>query len=203
MILNRILAPVLLAAGLALTAVPALAADPPVVPAPAQDIGPAVIVNDPARLQVTENIMTNLGLYNVMVHVGQKELLNSATAASYTPAQKAQLAKDFADAMAARRGQMIHKLAAGVRGDFSLEQLNNLQALSRVKYVQDLVAQGADPNMPADASSMSVADQNLVQSVGNQPYVNDFFTKAIDYNVLKDDVVAATLDAYKAFNKSN
>jgi hypothetical protein len=180
---------------------PALAQTP--VAAPTADLGPAVIVNDPARLQVTESIMTNLGLYEIMVHVGQKELLDSPAAANYTPTQKAQLAQYFAAAMAPRRTQLIHKLAASVRGDFSLDQLNSLQALSRVKYVQDLVAQGADPNMVADASSLTVADQNLVQSVGNQPFVSDFFTKAINYNVLKDDVVAATLEAYKAFNKGN
>jgi hypothetical protein len=192
---NRFFAPLVLAAGLALTAAPAL------MPAAAQ--AQTVIASDPARLRAVEGIMTNLKLYEVMVHMGQKTLVESPDAANYTPAQKAQLAQYFADAMAKRRTVLIHKLAVGTRGDYSMDQLNNLLALSKVKYVQDLVAQGADPSQFADASSMTVADQNLVQAVGNQPYVGDFFTKAIDYDVIKDDIVAATLETYKAFGNAN
>lgn len=196
MTFNRFFAPVLMAAGLATA--------PAMLPAAAQAQTSAqtVIVSDPARLQVTESIMTNLKLYEIMVHVGQKTLLESNDVASYSAAQKTQLTQAFADAMAKRRGSVIRKLAAGVRGDFSMEQLNNLNALSRIKYVQDLIAQGADPTLVADAGSMSTADQTFIQSIGNAPYVTDFFTKAIDYNVIKDDVIAATVDAYKVMGKT-
>lgn len=195
MTMKRLFTPLLLAAGLSMTAAPAL------IPAAAQ--AQTVIASDPARLQKVEGIMTNLKLYEVMVHMGQKTLVESPGSASYTSAQKAQLAQYFSDAMAKRRTVLIHKLAVGTRGDFSADQLDNLVALSKVKYVQDLVAQGADPSQVADASSMTVADQNLVQTVGNAPYVGDFFTKAINYDVIKDDVVAATLEAYKAFGGAN
>ncbi|HVZ30154.1 MAG TPA: hypothetical protein VG839_07145, partial [Asticcacaulis sp.] len=169
---KRFFAPVLLAAGLALAAVPALLP----VAADAQ-----VLADSPAKVQAVETILGNLKVYDVLVHVGQKSLLESPDAANYTPAQKAQLSQLFASAMAKRRTVLVHKLAMSCRSDYTLDQLNNLTQLSKIKYIQDLVAQGGDPSLIADAGSLTVADQDVVQTVGNAPYASDFFNQALDY----------------------
>lgn len=194
MTVKRFFATAFLAAGLVLTTAPAaLAADP----------APLAIASDPAKLRAAEGIMTNLKLYDLMVSAGQKALAENPDAASYTPAQKTQLAQAFADAMAKRRTSIVHKLAAGCRGDYTTDQLNNLTALSKVKYVQDLIFQGADPSHVADAGSMTVAEQTLLQKIGNETYVNAFFAQALDLTVVKDDVTDARQEAFAAVKPAN
>ncbi len=198
MTVNRFIAPLFVAAGLVMAAAPAAQAADTAPPAPQTADTRLLIASDPAKLRVTQGIVTNLKLYELMVRVGQKTLAETPETASYTPDRKAALAQAFNDAMAKRRAGMIQKLAAGTRGDFSLEQLNNLTTLSKIKYVQDLIAQGADPSLVADAGTMTVAEQNLIQTLGNEAYVSTFFTQGLNFDVIKGDITDATLEAFAA-----
>ena len=82
-------------------------------------------------------------------------------------------------------------------GAYTSAQLDELLALSKIKYVQDLVLAGGDASLATpDENSMTATERALFTRLMMEPWVTDFFTK-FDYSTASPDVGAAAEAAVK------
>jgi hypothetical protein len=211
----------LLTVGLCLAATPVLAAPsavPPAIAASGHDVAdvatamaahlqasPRVAIGtnaaagavstDQAKIALGAQVLGNLHIYDIFMIGFKKGFLEDPQMASWPPADRDLLLSLLTEEMGKRKDDMLRAMAATSVDAYSTDQLNQLVALSKIKFVQDLFLYAADQSgTPPDANSMTADEQTLFNSLMSQQWVAQFFkfdTSAIE-PIAEQAYVAAT-----------
>lgn len=178
--------------GLASIATPDMAA---AQPAPAAETAP-----DPAKVNLTIQIYSNLKIVEILTSATVHALAKEPETASLTPAQKEKLLQLFQEAMMAKRDVFLYKLAAAHCGPYTTEQLTTLVNLSKIKYIQDMLAQGAgELDTAPDPATLTPAETAFLTSLDNQPYVTAFLQDSANFDAIEPDLNAMYEDVATRF----
>ncbi len=174
------------------------AADTTASPA-ADTVGtPAV---DPAKVDIAEHIIINLRFYDILAYGGEIGLLESPATASYSPEQKEKLRACFEASIQSARLTIIRKLAVASAGGYSVDQLNVILNLSKIRYMQDSILEGANPAWVADERTVTPEDLAMMNAHGDDAYTTSFL-KSVSYDTVDADLGNALTGAYQAFVSS-
>ncbi len=177
--------------GLACVVAPQVAAaqTPAISPAP-----------DPAKVNLTIQIYSNLKIIEVLTSATVHAMANEPDANSLTPLQKEKLLQMFKEAMLAKRSVFLYKLAAAHCGPYTTEQLTNLVSLSKIKYIQDMLAEGAgELDKAPDPSTMTPAEIALLSSLNDQAYVTTFLQDSANFDAIDPELNALYEDVATRF----
>lgn len=153
------------------------AAQSPAGPAVANGTNAAAgpMSTDEAKIALGIEIVGNMRFYDLAIIGGKKGINQTPELASWSQADRDLLCAYFAEEMEKYRTVTIRTLAAGAVDPYSMDQLNQLVALSRVKFIQDMVMYSADPTRPMpNAASMTPAEKTLVDGLMEKQWVADF-----------------------------
>ena len=158
----------------------------------------AVPAPDPAKVAVVEQIYGNLRIIEVMGSGATQSILKDDDYKEYTPAQRTKLAQFFMDGLEAAKPSLLHKLALAHSSKYTMDQLNTLLSLSKITYVQQLLAKGADASLPdPDPSIMTPAEKSVFDLLDTEQYTEDFLTESADFSSINDDVSAVAVAAFQ------
>ncbi|EGF92541.1 hypothetical protein ABI_09780 [Asticcacaulis biprosthecium C19] len=153
---------------------------------------------DAAKLDITARIIGNLKVVNVMARAGTQTLLADETIKSFTPVEQTRLVKFYTDGLYAQETALNRKLAASCADKFTMDELKVLLRLTQIRYVQQLVAQGGDPSLTADPSTMTADDRAIYDQYANSDLVPRL-AQHLDFGVITPDLEAITLQAITDF----
>lgn len=153
---------------------------------------------DPAKVAVVEQIYGNLRIIEVMGSGASQSIMKDDDYKDYTPAQRTKLAQLFIDGLEAAKPSLLHKLALAHADKYSMDQLNSLLALSKIKYVQQLLAKGADDSLPEpDPATMTTSEKAVYDTLDTQQFTEDFLTDSADFSSISDDVSNVAVAAFQ------
>lgn len=176
-----------------------VAAEAQPTPVPAT---PAPPVPTAAQVAVGEQVITNLHLFELLAYGGHNGILQNESIAAMPVDDQNRLGAMFDEEIAAHRAETVHAMATSNSGYYTTEQLGQLLALSKIKYVQDLVLAGGDTSLATpDETSMTEAERTLFTTMMNEAWVNDFFEQ-FDYTTATPTVGAAADAAFNRFSAS-
>ncbi|ESQ92979.1 hypothetical protein ABAC460_01640 [Asticcacaulis sp. AC460] len=158
----------------------------------------AAQATDPVKLDLTARVLGNLKIVDVMARAGAQTLLADETIKSFTPTEQNRLVQFYTDGLHAEESALNRKLAASCADDFTADELKVLLRLSQIKYIQQLVAQGGDPSINADPSTMSADDKAVYDQYSNSDLVTRLADN-LDFDAIKPDLEAITLQAVTDF----
>jgi hypothetical protein len=167
-------------------------------PAAAESVVSAPI---PEKVAIGEQIITNLQMVPIMTLGAKKGLLAQPSIQAHTPADRDRLLALVDQEMQKSSGAIVHALAEGNVDRFTITQLNDILALSKIKFIQDTVLSGADPSLVTpDPSSMTPEEKALFIRSNNSPHVNDFLAN-FNFEPAKPAALAALRAAFQAWSK--
>jgi hypothetical protein len=153
---------------------------------------------DPAKVEMVERIIVNLHCYDLLVYAGELSMLENAPLGAYTGDQKEHLRTLWDDAISTRRAVILHKLAVANIGNFTDEQLATLFALSKIRYLQDGMWEGANSAMVADERNLTPEDTILINKPGAAELVGSFLD-SFSADTITPELTSATSEAFQAF----
>ena len=153
--------------------------------------GAACAQATPAKIATGVQIVTNLHLYDLLLYGGRIGVMKNEALANLPQADKDRILVLFGEEMSTRRSDTIRLMAEANVAPYSVQQLNDLLDLSKIKYVQDLVLAGGDASLATpNENSMTAAERALFTRLMAESWVIDFFTK-FDYSTAAPNVAAA------------
>lgn len=165
----------------------------------APQVAQAQTTPSPATVAKGMQIVANLHLYDLLVYGGRVGILKADEIAKLPQADQDRIAAMFVEEMTARRDDTIRKMAEANFGSFTPAQLDDLLALSKIKYVQDLVLAGGDSSLATpDETSMNATERALFTRLMNETWVTDFFTK-FNYDTASANVAEAAQAAMQRY----
>lgn len=152
---------------------------------------PAAAEAPAAKVARTRQIITQLKLYDLLMFGARKGLLSRPEFAEKPKSDHDRLVALLTEEMEARRAVAIDAMAAANADRFSVEQLDQLVQVSKIKYLQDMVLAGGDPSLATpNEAGMTEAERALFYEVMSQPWVGDFFT-TFNYNAASPFITSA------------
>jgi len=174
----------------------------PTLPALAQGAAPAAAAPvDAAKVDIGIQIVRELKFIDILILGGQKGMRQNPEFASTPASDWARLDALFAEEMHKRGDTIIRKMAEANVGAYSTDDLNHVLALAKIKYVQDLVLQGADSSLVTpDFDGMTAAEKATFDTYSNDPAVTQFLSGFTFGSISGDisDAVIAALTRYDA-----
>lgn len=158
----------------------------------------AAQATDPVKLDLTARVLGNLKIVDVMARAGAQTLLADETIKTFTPTEQNRLVQFYTDGLHAQEGALNRKLAASCADQFTVDELKVLVRLSQIKYIQQLVAQGGDPSLVADPSTMSADDKAVYDQYSNSDLVPRLASN-LNFDIIKPDLEAITIQAITDF----
>jgi hypothetical protein len=146
-----------------------------------------------------EQIYSNLGVVDVMKLSMQQSLINAPSMSNFTSAQKAKLVEITGTVMDEQRPALLHKLAVANKGDLTPPQLQVILKISKIKYIQDAIAHGADPSRVADPKTMTAEESTFLDSVEKEQYILDFLQRSANFDSVKPDMEAISTTVVERF----
>jgi len=183
--------PIVLAAALAFAAAaPALAQT-----APADATAPAP---DAASVVVAEQVITNLGMFDIMVYGYDQGVRESEDFNDLTADQKERYIAIFNLRVDAERPALVHKLALNAASRVTRDEMTDMLALSKIGYLKAIIKASAEGTPDPDPDMMSADEKKLFDQFSNADFVSRFLD-GVDVNLIGDDVIRIGADAYTAF----
>jgi len=164
------------------------------VAAQAAPVTPAT-EHDPEKIAVGTEIMANLQLVEIAVAGARIALAEDKDVQQLPAAKRQRLSALIEEEIRARRDIIDREMAAANVDRFTVDQLNVILSLSRIKFVQAVLLHGAGLVPEPDPASVTPAEQALIEANGDQPYVLDFF-KNLDMDPLGAQVGIAIHNAF-------
>ena len=130
--------------------------------------------HDPAKVAIGAEIMDNLQLIEVAVVGVKMGMAQDPEFQKLPEANRARLTRLVEEEVRARKDIIDRKMAEANVDRFTIAQLNIILRLSQTKVMQDMVLYGAGLAPKPDINSAPAADQALIATYGNEPYVSDF-----------------------------
>ncbi|MDV6331783.1 hypothetical protein [Asticcacaulis sp. 201] len=146
-----------------------------------------------------EEIYSNLGVVDVMKLSMQQALINAPSMSNFTSAQKAKLVEITGTVIDEQRPALLHKLAIANRGDLTPPQLQVILKISKIRYIQDAIAHGADPSRVADPKTMTAEESAFLDSVEKEQYILDFLQRSANFDTVKPDMEAISTTIIERF----
>ncbi len=161
----------------------------------------AAPTHDPAKQATVVKILDNLGAYDLLVF-GSKQGFQTDDGFKTLPAgDQTLLLSLMTEELGKRRQALLNDMASTDCDAFTTDQLKDLLAMSKIKYVHDLMMSKGDPSRPApDPASMTASEKALYDRLDQATFAGDFLNN-IGYNNAVDDLKAAdqaAIDRYKA-----
>lgn len=138
---------------------------------------------DPARLQISLQIVENLKLMDLITHGARMAISSEPALQSLTESQKSQMSTLMIEELEKSRPDLTRLMAASAVGTLTVDQLNDILVLSKIKFMQQSVLAGADPSVTPDPTTMTPEEKANMDRLGSQPYVTQYFAN-IDYTSL-------------------
>ena len=168
------------------------------LPAMAQNAAAPAVAPDPAKVATTEQIYANLHILDILGTAMVHSFVTNDSYNVFTPDQRVKAGPVFLANLTIVKPYLLHKMAVAHAGHYTTDQLNRLLDLSKIKYVQDLLAKAVDDSLPTPSkSTMTPAEAALYKALDNEQFTEDFLTEAGDFNVIQDDIFAIGLAAFK------
>jgi hypothetical protein len=158
----------------------------------------AAQATDPARLQITTQVIGNLKVVDVMARAGAQALLADETVKTFTKVEQDRLVKFYIDGLHAQEADLNRKLATSCANEFTMDELKVLLRLSQIKYIQQLVAQGGDSSLTADPATMTADDKAFYDQYADSDIVTRLADK-MNFDIIKPELEAITLKAFTDF----
>ncbi len=173
---------------------------PAAMPLAAHAATPAAApAHDPAKVAVAKQILANFGIVDSLTLGGKSGLGQDDTIKALPKPDQDMVMSLFSDEMMKRKATIIDAVAPDNVDRFTLDQLNAILNLSKIKYVHDLVLSGADPSLPEpDPTTMTQAEAATFKAADSQPFVSDFM-RNMDVNASVPFVHDAAENAMKRF----
>ena len=130
--------------------------------------------HDPAKVAIGAEIMDNLKLIEIAVVGVKMGMAQDPEFQKMPEADRARLTKLVEEEVRARKDVIDREMAEANVDRFTIDQLNIILRLSQTKVMQDMVLYGAGLAPKPDINSAPAADQALIATYGNEPYVSDF-----------------------------
>ena len=154
---------------------------------------------DPEKVALGTQIISNLHLVEISIAGVKIGLAQSADFQKMSEADRARLSAMIEEEILARRDIICREVAEANVGRFTREQLMIILQLSQIKFTQDLMLHGAGLAPMPDPSTMTPAEQKLMQTYGNAPYVADFFQNT-DMTPLAAELQISIQNAFTRFS---
>lgn len=182
------------AAGLAASALN----NPPV--ATGSNAAAGAISTDPAKIALGVQIFDNMGYVELVKVGGRRGIMTNPNLASMPEADRALLANLFVEELEKRRGEILNTLAVTHVDPYSIEQLNQLLAVSKVKIVREAMLYGADPSYfpKPDPNSLTPADSAVLDAAMKTTFVAAFIQN-VDIRVCAPSLSAAAQASFARF----
>lgn len=159
----------------------------------------AATTAEAGAIETIEQIYSNLGVVDVMKLSMQQALINAPSMSNFTSAQKLKLAEITGIVIGEQRPTLLHKLAVANTGDLTAAQLQVILKISKIKYIQDAIAQGADPSRVADPKTMTAEESAFLDSVEKEQYILDFLEHSANFDAVKPDMEAISTTIIERF----
>lgn len=170
----------------------------PVMPAQAAETAVAV-VTDPARLAIENEIITNMHMVDVFIFGAKRGLLEDKDVAAWPQSKKDRLIGLLDAAVVKHRATLTRDFAAANLDSLTMDQVNNLLTLSKIKYFQQVIQAVADPSIHPDASSMTAEERAFVDKIANADYADNFLSN-MDPGKATDELKALLQEALQGFD---
>ncbi len=154
--------------------------------------------HDPAKVAIGAEIMDNLQLIEVAVVGVKMGMAQDPEFQKLPEANRARLTKLVEEEVRARKDIIDSKMAEANVDRFTIAQLKIILRLSQTKVMQDMVLYGAGLAPKPDINSAPAADQALIATYGNEPYVSDFLDHT-DFSPLAAEMRIAVQAAVARF----
>lgn len=171
----------------------ALAVLPLAAKAQPSDIPPPIAVGptvETAKLKVGVEILENLKVFDVMVAAANRHIINDPE----VPVNDKSLVIGYLrEELLAAKGGWLSRVAAECVSATDAEQLQLMLKLSKTRYLQAMLAAGADPNLPQpDFNKASPDEQALIGTQASAQAVTAFFSRFNKDMLLSGIMPAAT-----------
>ena len=156
---------------------------------------------DPAKVDIGVKIFREIHFLEILTMGAKQGLMENPEVAGLAAPERDKLFALLDEEMQKREATMARKLAAANVGPYTLAELNDILTVVKIKYVQEIIMQGADPTRPnPDPAMMTPAEQAVVAKIDQMPYVTKFLGDFAFGDISTDisEAVAAAVERYVA-----
>lgn len=152
-----------------------------------------------AKVAIVEQIYTNLGVLDILSQTIVKSATTGDDAENLSDAERAKIGSLIEDGLAAHKAGLVHKLALANADSCTVDQLNVILKMSKIRYLHDLIAEGAEVGPPADAGSMTADEATFFNAHSNDVYIGTFLEKVGNIAPIQPDIDTIIGDAARQF----
>ncbi len=161
---------------------------------------PSAAPAEAARMAIALQIVQNLRLYNILAFVAKAELTKDDGFMSLPQGDRDRVYALVNAEMNLRRTAIESKLATASAGAYTAGQLKDVLTIARLKFMQDRLMSGVNPNLPRpEETDMNSADKATYDAYSRKPHVVDFFEK-LQLGPASEDMSAAVSAAYQRYS---
>lgn len=172
---------------------------PAAVPVMAQTAPAATAAPDDfASIAMAEQVITNLGMLDVMIYGYDQGVRESSDFADLTDAQKDRYIALFNQRIDEQRLALTHTLAVNAAAHLTRDEMTRMLALSKIGYLKAVIKASAEGSPDPDPAMMSPDEKATYDKYENADFVGRFLD-GVDINLISDDVVQIGADAYTAW----
>ncbi|MGZ3306035.1 MAG: hypothetical protein ACXU8U_09265, partial [Asticcacaulis sp.] len=129
----------------------------------------------------------------------RKGVMQDPDRAALPQADNDRLSALIAEEVWKRAATMRRKVAEGSVDPYTLDQLNDILTLSKIKFFQDLMLAGGDPSLASPGNDViTPAERDVLAKADSKPYINDFLNH-MDFAALRPDGTAAVNAALQRY----
>lgn len=157
--------------------------------------------HDPEKLALGAQIFANLRMIDIAFAGVKIGMSQDPDVQKLPPAEQQRLIDLVHEEILARKDNILNEEAEANVDRFTVDQLKIILSLSQIKYLQDMVMAGAGLGPAPDPSTLTPAQQTLLNTYGNAAFVGDFLENT-NMEPLKAELAVAIRSAVARFTGS-
>jgi hypothetical protein len=156
----------------------------------------AVAIPDEARIKVGVEILENLKIFDIILLVGSKQIMNDP---DYPLADRPIIFGYIREEMTLVKAQWLRRVSIACIGPMTDVQAQTMLRLSQMKFIQDYLAYSADQTLPEpNFNALPPKDQAFINSDAASSAMSAFVDK-FSVDVMLPELIQATIKAHQRY----